>query len=142
MIRLRRDATLRNTITTSIEVLQQYGEMWYTLQLLITFLPGVCILYLVGDESERSQEERVHRNGGQEGQVRRQCSGRNGKRHPPTATTVYRIYFVVYPSNCHVIIILCDVRGGVHWRGTRAATPTADTHCLSYGQYGRDHDYN
>ena len=43
--------------------------------------------------------------------------------------------FVVYPSNCHVINILCDVRGGVHWRGTRAPTPAVDSRCLSYCHY-------
>ena len=46
--------------------------------------------------------------------------------------------FVVYPSNCHVIIICCDVGGGIHWRGTRAATPAAESRCLSYCQYPGD----
>ena len=42
--------------------------------------------------------------------------------------------FVVYPSNCHVVIILCDVGGGFHWRDTRAAAPAAASHLLSYCQ--------
>ena len=33
--------------------------------------------------------------------------------------------FVVCPSNCHVVIILCDVGGGLHWRDTRAAALAA-----------------
>ena len=42
--------------------------------------------------------------------------------------------FVVYPSNCHVVIILCDVGGGLHWRDTRAAAQAAASRLLSYRQ--------
>ena len=46
--------------------------------------------------------------------------------------------FVVYPSNCHVVIILCDVGGGgvprTGWRDTRAAAPAAASRLLSYCQ--------
>ena len=46
----------------------------------------------------------------------------------------YKHIFVVYPSNCYVVIILCDVGGGFHWRDTRAAAPTAASRLLSYCQ--------
>ena len=42
-------------------------------------------------------------------------------------------YLVVYPSNCHVII-LSDVGGGFRWRDTRAAAPAAASRLLSYCQ--------
>ena len=42
--------------------------------------------------------------------------------------------FVVYPSNCHVVIILCNVGGGFRWRDTRAAAPDAASRLLSYCQ--------
>ena len=44
------------------------------------------------------------------------------------------LFFVVYPSNCHVIVILCDVGEGLHWRDTRAAAPAAASRLLSYCQ--------
>ena len=37
---------------------------------------------------------------------------------------------VVYPSNCHVTIVLSDVGGDLHWRGTRAAARAAASRLL------------
>ena len=45
-----------------------------------------------------------------------------------------KAFFVVYPSICHVVIILCDVGGGVPLSDTRAAAPAAASRLLSYCQ--------
>ena len=44
---------------------------------------------------------------------------------------------VVYPSNCNVDTILCDVPGGLHWRGRKAATPAAASRSISSCQCPR-----
>ena len=40
-------------------------------------------------------------------------------------------YFIVHPSKCHAIVILCDVGEGLYWHRTRTVTSTAASRVLS-----------